>query len=1540
MLSKKSVSAIAITAFMLLSSAMMFMSQKADAASWLTTTDTDFAPGNFFTGTGFESVLHGTGAAAYIQNKIGMMNWIQKMPGTNTGPRTQFGFANDSAESRFILFGGLDGISSWRNDTWEYNYAGENWEQICADNTPACAPPKRIGPSMAYDNNSKVVVMYGGMDDQGRGISDTWEYNVNTNTWTNTTPVTLPRGMFAHRMVYDAKDKKVILVGRGTSSMEVWEYDAVANTWTNRNAIGGPSQRAGYALGYSYQASHQRVVLFGGAEVMTLFDETWEYNYASNSWSQVSPVDKPSARTGAQMTYNFKQSIEGLILWGGNSWSTETWHYNWTGSTPTWNQIMTTTTPNPGRTNHGLAYDPGYNALMIYGGEPFSGPKRNDTWMLEAGYNLEGRYYTTFLNTYTTATIWQKIFFNKTSEPLTQIRFQVEANNVCDNAAIPNFLGPNGLPNQYYTIFGQDLWAGLTGNKCLRWMADMITNDPSVAPQLQDVTIIYNATPTKPQVESYAPQLTGHPINSHIYINFTKPVDPANTWVFVWQVVPQVNFTLDPFIWKEANSKIEITHNSQLFLEAKAYRVRVYAADTLNQPLDYPAGYFQWTFTTVSVPPRIMSTVPAPNAIDVALNAPVIITFSEPMNTASCWPFVTIDPLLPPTLAFDGHSWSAGDTVLTMTHSVPYAQFTTFTVDVPIGNDTRPCQDKSDILLTYGPTAVPWPFTTLAINPFITLTNPMSMKTEVATNQNIEITFSRDMNPAAFYYNFKEWDVPTLAWKNWTPTFNTPFWTGVRKVTLTHTTAFGNCKPYRVQVWALDTAGNSLIKNPNVPNPWKFMTIGPGGVCGPFMIFTTPYDGEEDVPLWKNITIAFYYTPPDTGGMDPSTFTYTLKDQWGNDLASHFTLNWLGMGPNAVELLHPGYPFDACGEYTVRVLTARDTSGRALIPGPAENPFKFKTIATGCRPSMIWTQPANGTLNAPVNQFLVLQFSEQIDRPSLIVTIRPNVTLGSPAWTDVDTNVSFAHASSPFVPCTWYNVSVFANNMAGLNLGRGPVPNPFMFRAFCINGPYIVSTYPANAQTGIPLTASIWVNFSEPMDTSSLSFTLSPLITFNTPVWSNGDMTVRLDHATPYTQNTLYTARVVAARNKTGGNLVGGGAPNPWTFRSYTPPPYIVTTIPPDGATGVLLDATITVIFSVPMDQTSVTFATTPPLTYSQQWPNGQTVVFSHTTPFNICTLYSARVLTARDLGGTSLGSGSVPNPWTFTSDCRFPVRGLKVTRQAPNVRLDWTADPQVQFWNVYTANDRLTPWPWTMIANITTPSNNFYIHTNAISDMANHFYIVRGFKPGGWSSNSTMGALWHPTLAPNVGRPSAFWFSLPYNSMYKKAKDISDELTYLKINVVAKFDPAKQQTVIWHYSHGAWRGTNFNIAAGEGLMIGIVNNFDWAINGTDKIISMTFTFRPQLRTNLYWISLPYTNGLASASQLVTAIAGGTGPGTNTKIIAVGKWVYSTQSSRVFGYTVSGWSGDNFNIVPGDGIWIEIVSSFAWSPTLITAEVP
>jgi hypothetical protein len=61
MLGKRSVLAIALVATMLMSGILVFLPSEVKAASWLVTTDTDFSPGDFSVGGGYETVLVGTG---------------------------------------------------------------------------------------------------------------------------------------------------------------------------------------------------------------------------------------------------------------------------------------------------------------------------------------------------------------------------------------------------------------------------------------------------------------------------------------------------------------------------------------------------------------------------------------------------------------------------------------------------------------------------------------------------------------------------------------------------------------------------------------------------------------------------------------------------------------------------------------------------------------------------------------------------------------------------------------------------------------------------------------------------------------------------------------------------------------------------------------------------------------------------------------------------------------------------------------------------------------------------------------------------------------------------------------------------------------------------------------------------------------------------------------------------------------------------------------------------------------------------------------
>jgi len=698
------------------------------------------------------------------------------------------------------------------------------------------------------------------------------------------------------------------------------------------------------------------------------------------------------------------------------------------------------------------------------------------------------------------------------------------------------------------------------------------------------------------------------------------------------------------------------------------------------------------------------------------------------------------------------------------------------------------------------------------------------------------------------------------------------------------------------------------------------------------MFKTRPSDGDKDVPLDMDITLIWW------GDVDQGTLNVSVMNQYGGDFSHLMTPQWNPMG-DIVTFTHvAGHStnlFNACMNYTVTVLAAKDHGGRDFIPGTAKNPFTFSVVNTDCYPILIETVPVGTAKDVPLDQDVMLRFSQPMDTGSLGFSLTPEAEPYGFTWTENDTKVTVSH--SQFVACQFYRASVAALGKNGLPLVSGPVQNSFNFTAICKKGPEIYSTVPIAYQNDVTWTWRIMVNFSEPMDTASLNVTIKPWAGTLTYQWADFDQHLEVHHSMPFA-DCEYSEVRVRATNKTGAPLVAGHVPNPWMFRAKCAPPYIVSTTPADNSLGVSIGEPITIEFSEAINRVSFNFNLTPWVPLSAFWQNDRTVRLSHTQPFLICRRYFADVRTARDMQTMELVPGPVPNPWNFTTDCRFPVRGLEVHRSPPNdVRLTWTASPEATHYKVFHATDRFAAWPWQELADVTGTSAVIAGH---LADTETHFYIVRGYNPSQESMNSTMGVLWHLPISPNVGKPSGLWFGLPYNSIYRKASDIAGELTEQKMDLIARWDAATQNLVAYYFLEGHWRGQDFSISPGDGLLLGVMNSFNWAVNGTDSADPLSFVHRPQFVRNFYWIGLPFTGAIRDASELVTSIEGGTGPGNNQNIVRIGKWDYSTQSYDVYAYGPSGWSGTNFLIGPGDCIWFEVVSTFTWAPELITPEMP
>ncbi len=133
--------------------------------------------------------------------------------------------------------------------------------------------------------------------------------------------------------------------------------------------------------------------------------------------------------------------------------------------------------------------------------------------------------------------------------------------------------------------------------------------------------------------------------------------------------------------------------------------------------------------------------------------------------------------------------------------------------------------------------------------------------------------------------------------------------------------------------------------------------------------------------------------------------------------------------------------------------------------------------------------------------------------------------------------------------------------------------------------PTVVASFPQSGATGVSRSGPYWVTFSEPMDKESVedAISIQPQFWF-TSFW-RGE-TVFIAPYTLLSPQTTYTLRIGTAAKDLAGNALGGVFEVTFTTTSEADltRPTVVSTQPPDGATGVPCDAPIIIIFSEPMN--------------------------------------------------------------------------------------------------------------------------------------------------------------------------------------------------------------------------------------------------------------------------------------------------------------------------------------------------------------------
>ncbi len=262
----------------------------------------------------------------------------------------------------------------------------------------------------------------------------------------------------------------------------------------------------------------------------------------------------------------------------------------------------------------------------------------------------------------------------------------------------------------------------------------------SLAPALVSVALLVGC-PQGQEVDLTGPTLTRTSPEegardvlrgSALTLTFSEPMEPGSLKV---TVTPGVD--LHPADWNA--DRTEATLVPWLTLAAgTAFTVAVEGTDVAGNAL---SGKRSFGFTTEEegdiAPPTLVQSVPANNAMDVATDAVVSLTFSEPLDTES----LQVD--VQPALELGAPAWSAGNkTVSFPAPAMPFAAATSYELSIAAADVAGNPLEGAGLLS----------FTTAAGAtgaPKVVSVSPPAAATGVSTNTALVLAFSKPMKQAS-----------------------------------------------------------------------------------------------------------------------------------------------------------------------------------------------------------------------------------------------------------------------------------------------------------------------------------------------------------------------------------------------------------------------------------------------------------------------------------------------------------------------------------------------------------------------------------------------------------------------------------------------------------------------------------------------------------------------------------------------------------------------------------------------------------------------
>jgi hypothetical protein len=753
------------------------------------------------------------------------------------------------------------------------------------------------------------------------------------------------------------------------------------------------------------------------------------------------------------------------------------------------------------------------------------------------------------------------------------------------------------------------------------------------------------------------------PVNADIHVLFNEPVNPLTVNAGAIQVTGAGQTAIVSSIGIGSNNAEFIITPQEPFPVNTPMTIAISGVEDFagNRSLT-KTTHFTTSAGVATTPAFIVSTNPFDGAVNVPINAPIVLQANVALDPVTLNNLIVRDGTTFLNVAGTASLGADGRTI-TFLPNTPLAVDRSYQVFflgllADLGGNTVFCNGPGAVCSLGFTTG----FTANASAPAVAGISPADQSTGVPINAQVLVQFSSPVDQAS---------LGQVALSNaGTPVTTVSTLTnGQSTLVLTPIVPLTESTPYTVNVAGVqDLSGNPLAS----PATATFTTGTGADLVPPTVMSVSPVNGTTGVPINSVVQVQF------SERIDPLTVTGTTMQVvpfGGNPISGTVTVS-----PDAKSAtLTPGTPLVSDTTYVLKVSNGiLDLAGQSLTSFTSI--FTTGTTTQGTGPQVVTVSPPNGSTGVPVNSQVVVALNEAIEPAS----VNSNAVAVSTGGVSVlgTTSLSPDHTLLTFVPVSPLAVSTpYTVNVSGFTDVAGNPATPFtssfttdVSNVIDTTPPQVTAVSPANGLVGVSVTSSITLTFSKVVNPASVNANTVAVSILGLNANLAGSYMVNGASVTfvplsPFPGNANIQVLVSGVLDLAGNTNATFSSAFTTTAITDTTAPVVQSVTPGNGATNIGLNAVVVFTLSKSLNPATVSNATfgllaggslPVPSQISISADNRTVTLSALVSPLTVVTAVATNG--AQDLSGNAL----VDFRSEFTTTAAFDTVHAAVVSQRP----------------------------------------------------------------------------------------------------------------------------------------------------------------------------------------------------------------------------------------------------------------------------------